>query len=77
MLGVIIRHGQNVVIVTAETLEEAEHIALELLSSVGVELEGEEVSMLVFSTSERGGVILEMDQSDDMEGWSMDGFNAP
>tara|TARA_R110002153_G_scaffold9324_3_gene38614 strand:+ start:2549 stop:2782 length:234 start_codon:yes stop_codon:yes gene_type:complete len=76
MLGIIVKHGPHVVVVTAATMEEAEHIALDLLDTVGIDLEGEEVTMLVFDTSEKGGVILTVDQEPDMTGWSADGFSA-
>tara|TARA_R110000744_G_scaffold380215_1_gene500259 strand:- start:53779 stop:54012 length:234 start_codon:yes stop_codon:yes gene_type:complete len=76
MVGIIIKHGPHVVVVTAESAEEAEHIALDLLDSVGLDLEGEEVTMIVFDTEEKGGVILTVDDYSDMTGWSMDGFSS-
>ena len=76
MVGIIIKHGPHVVVVTAESAEEAEHIALDLLDSVGLDLEGEEVTMIVFDTEEKGGVILTVDDYSDMTGWSKDGFSS-
>tara|TARA_R110000850_G_scaffold272752_2_gene408187 strand:+ start:4532 stop:4765 length:234 start_codon:yes stop_codon:yes gene_type:complete len=76
VVGIIIKHGPHVVVVTAESAEEAEHIALDLLDSVGLDLEGEEVTMIVFDTEEKGGVILTVDDYSDMTGWSMDGFSS-
>mgnify|MGYP003652703773 FL=1 len=76
MVGIIIKHGPHVVVVTAESAEEAEHIALDLLDSVGLDLEGEEVTMIVFDTEEKGGVILTVDDYSDMTGWSKDGYSS-
>lgn len=81
MIGVIIKHGPHLVVVTAESVEHAEHIALELFSTVGLELEGQVLSMLVFDPAERGGIIVRADEeigpvSPDMTGWTPDGFTG-
>lgn len=78
MVGIIIRQGPYVVSVTAETIEEAEHIALELFDTVGLDMEGEKVTMMVYDPTTRGGIILDMGEEPppSMEGWGPDGFTG-
>tara|TARA_R110000796_G_scaffold41179_2_gene101964 strand:+ start:14129 stop:14371 length:243 start_codon:yes stop_codon:yes gene_type:complete len=80
VVGIVARHGTKFVIVTAETLEKAEHIALELFSSVGIELEGMEVTLLVFDPQEAGGIVIDMESDEfeppSMDGWGPEGFTG-
>ena len=75
MVGVIARRGPHVVCVTAADMETAEHIVLELFAGIGIEVEGEEMTLLVFDPAEPGGVIIDTSE-DPMEGWTADGFTG-
>jgi hypothetical protein len=83
MIGLIARHGTTIVIATAPTREAAEEIALELFAEFGLFLEGVEIPMVVFDPNDTGGLILDptmpdpFEEVDSMEGWTLDGFNAP
>lgn len=81
MVGIVVKHGTHVVIATGQTLEVAEHIALELFGTIGLELEGESVTMMVFDPADQGGMIFNADEDfeappDPMAGWGPEGFTG-
>ncbi len=76
LVGLIVKYGSKVVVVTAESIGAAEHVALELLASAGIQALGEEVTMVVFTPDAVGGLIVET-ASQSMDGWTTDGFVPP
>jgi len=76
MVGLVVKHGEHVVVVTAEDALTAQAIAVELFASEGIDLDGCELTMVTFDPDETGGVILTTEAPPDMTGWGPDGFTA-
>ena len=74
MVGLVVQYGGFVAVVNAATLEQAEHIALEMFAEAGIDLDGVKVPMLVIDLSETGGLLLDGNPSTEMDGWTSDGY---
>lgn len=73
MVGIIIRYQGCLVVATGYNREEAEEIILQLFNEQGIDLDGVEMSLIVFDPSTRGGVLLNLEEEE--EGiWTEDGW---
>lgn len=55
-----------------------EEIIFTLLREDGIYIEGQEMSLVVFDPTKLGGVLMaDVDDLDDMSGWSLSGYSPP
>jgi len=76
MVGIVVKHGAVLVVATGVCMDEAQEVALDLLEAEGVILDEASVDMIIFDPEEKGGVLFNMEEPPDMEGWGPDGFTG-
>lgn len=69
VIGLIARWGTMVVITTGRTQDEAEEIALVLFREAGIELQGVQMTMIIFDPSQPGGLLIDPTDPVEPEGY--------
>ena len=78
MIGIIARYGSRTAVAVGPTRGYCQEIILALFAEDGLDLSGVELPMIVFDPMIPGGILIDRaDESDDMSGWSLDGYSPP